>query len=400
MTTDRRRTVGAVLAILSAASVPATAAIAQAPRTLTVTQDLRIDAAAQNLSTGMQLDIGRDGSIAVTQPEDDRILFFDAAGRLAGSVGRPGEGPGEFRTVGLHGRYADSLWVLDFQLRRITLISPEHKLVRVISWPPSLRLTPTDAAGIPTLLGVAPSAIVRDGGLVTILVPPRGFPRPPWYPATETRRPIVATDPRGVFQKLIGWEPELSGFRCDVSYRSATGEADVRIPFCALQWSSFSRDGSRIAMLEQQNAKSVTGRYHLVVISTTGDTIFSREYSCASIPIPRRAADSAIDALLAQGNRGRPVSPQYVATLRSLKVPENYPPIQRMSVGLDGTIWLEVQTAAAPHRWLVLSATGDPIGQLTVPASVSLMAESRNTVWGVERDQDDLESIVRYKVGS
>mgnify|MGYP001548271730 CR=1 FL=1 len=43
---------------------------------------------------------------------------------------------------------------------------------------------------------------------------------------------------------------------------------------------------------------------------------------------------------------------------------------------------------------------GDPIGQLTVPASVSLMAESRNTVWGVERDQDDLESIVRYKVGS
>ena len=83
-----------------------------------------------------------------------------------------------------------------------------------------------------------------------------------------------------------------------------------------------------------------------------------------------------------------------------MKPPASYPPVKRLLIGIDGTIWLEMETAALGHRWHVLNAKGDVVGQVNLAQNVELKAASRGAVWGVEKDQDDLESVVRYKVGN
>lgn len=64
-----------------------------------------------------------DGGYAVADASSE-IRIFDAAGAYVTSIGREGEGPGEFRSISLlreHG--PDSLVVWDFPLRRVTVIA-------------------------------------------------------------------------------------------------------------------------------------------------------------------------------------------------------------------------------------------------------------------------------------
>lgn len=62
-----------------------------------------------------------DGRVAVSDGGSSRVSFYDSDGRFAGSFGREGEGPGEFRSLSrmyVHG--TDSLRVLDRRTRRVS----------------------------------------------------------------------------------------------------------------------------------------------------------------------------------------------------------------------------------------------------------------------------------------
>jgi hypothetical protein len=67
-------------------------------------------------------------------------------------------------------------------------------------------------------------------------------------------------------------------------------------------------------------------------------------------------------------------------------------------LGIDGTVWLEVEELDPTHRWKVFSNSGEAIGFVTTPANFTIRVASRSTVWGVETDADDLQSIVAYRI--
>ena len=69
-----------------------------------------------------------------------------------------------------------------------------------------------------------------------------------------------------------------------------------------------------------------------------------------------------------------------------------------MVIGRDQTIWLETWTPAPERSWTVLDARGNPIASVRLPANVMVLAADLTTVWGIETDADDLNSIVRYKL--
>lgn len=73
-------------------------------------------------------------------------------------------------------------------------------------------------------------------------------------------------------------------------------------------------------------------------------------------------------------------------------------PIRQVIMGSDGTLWLRTQRQAGHDPWLVLDPSGDSIGTLLVAPGSSLNQPSAGVVWMVERDQDDLPSVVRYRV--
>lgn len=63
-----------------------------------------------------------DGRIYVADAQSNRIMVFDAAGRLVDSIGRPGRGPGEFRWLYSLAWLGDTLAVLDPGNARIGLL--------------------------------------------------------------------------------------------------------------------------------------------------------------------------------------------------------------------------------------------------------------------------------------
>ncbi|MEO8199969.1 MAG: 6-bladed beta-propeller, partial [Gemmatimonadota bacterium] len=78
-----------------------------------------------------------DGRLIVAEGDAAQLRLFSDSGNYIRSVGRKGEGPGEFVGLGLIRPYrADSLMVYDYQLRRITVIDQEGKLGRMINLRP------------------------------------------------------------------------------------------------------------------------------------------------------------------------------------------------------------------------------------------------------------------------
>jgi hypothetical protein len=90
-------------------------------------------------------DFGRVGEVAVDSRERvfvadvmaNHVRVFDSQGRALTIAGRKGDGPGEFRAVSGLALQADSLFVMDFDLQRVTVFAPVHgdtiRVARTIS---------------------------------------------------------------------------------------------------------------------------------------------------------------------------------------------------------------------------------------------------------------------------
>jgi hypothetical protein len=69
-----------------------------------------------------------DGRIVIANGGTDELRFFDAAGNHVQTVGRDGEGPGEFRAISFIGRLpGDTLLIYDTRLRRVSLFDGSGK---------------------------------------------------------------------------------------------------------------------------------------------------------------------------------------------------------------------------------------------------------------------------------
>lgn len=70
----------------------------------------------------------------VSSVETYRVLMFDSAGLFLRSWGRDGNGPGEYHLATPPLRTAaDSLFIFDISTRRLTVLSPEFKVVRTVN---------------------------------------------------------------------------------------------------------------------------------------------------------------------------------------------------------------------------------------------------------------------------
>ena len=93
--------------------------------------------------------VADDGTLAVVQGQDQSVRFFASDGASLGRIGGQGEGPGEFVGLGYVGWLADSLWIYDIRLKRMTILTPERELARTMRMPPEARSAPADEGRIP-----------------------------------------------------------------------------------------------------------------------------------------------------------------------------------------------------------------------------------------------------------
>src|SRR5690606_5565248 len=73
-----------------------------------------------------------DGTIVVGDAAAKEVRYFDSDGSYRLTVGREGQGPGEFLDVSLTGAVGDTVVVWDSRQSRLTFIGPDGAVERVV----------------------------------------------------------------------------------------------------------------------------------------------------------------------------------------------------------------------------------------------------------------------------
>ncbi len=109
----------------------------------------------------------QDGSIAVALGRVGEIRFFSSAGEFLKTVGSRGDGPGEFRRlVALEPFAGDSILAFDAASQRVTVVSPQWEIARLISFQPEVPsvIRPLgDSTIISLVRSLGAESVIRDG---------------------------------------------------------------------------------------------------------------------------------------------------------------------------------------------------------------------------------------------
>jgi len=354
-------------------------------------EEVRIDGVLEDLVPIRSLAVAPDGTIAVTQDQDGAVRFFTSSGEALGSFGRNGEGPGEFRGLNRLGWLADTLWVLDAMQARITLISPERELVRTIRTPTRAGPAPADSGRIPEFPIAIPIGIRGDGALHVMLMPGVGQPVPEPY-RDATAWGIVSLS--GIIGRIVSVRRPPSDAAVRLS--SARGVSVASVPFTSRTHYGVSADGSRSVLAESPVEGPAAGSIDVSVFGPAGDTLLFRRYPFEGVPIPAAVADSVMSARERQLGAN---SPELAAAFRKgARLPRIHPPVASLIVGRDGTVWMERPGDAGRRVYFVVDSLGEPVGTIDLPRNATVSAAERGRIWVLERDENDVQSIVRYGI--
>jgi hypothetical protein len=201
----------------------------------------------------------------------------------------------------------------------------------------------------------------------------------------------------GAPSRIIATSPSKRSAACG---DRGDGELATRAaPFCAQPLGAIAEDGSRIAFAIQENATQASSSYHVIALDGRGDTVFARAYPYSTIPVSRHTADSVRANVSPVALKQSPVPSRGAAGNTVVHIPTTYPPLRRIIVGSDRTIWLEMWTAAAVHHWVELDPMGNPDAVVDLPLEVRVEAAAESRIWCIQRDPVRRSTdIIRYRL--
>ncbi len=305
----------------------------------------------------------QDSLIAVSVGAELRL--FDRAGAHVSTLGRRGEGPGEYSgiEIGLTS-HGDSLVANDLLARRVT------------SYTPSLEFAST--------VGVSERRYRRgilstEAGLVVHMEDPVSME--PGYQREAS--PILLL---GAEAQLLDTVATLPGVELLYLPR---GPEELR-----LEVSPFAKDG----YLGTDGRRLMVGdassfEYRIVDLDGAVRTIVRGERSLELTPERLR---SERDALI-----GEDPSPALIdlwnEIVDAIPDPLVLPAYQSLEVDPDGFVWLEAFTGVAgalqPRRWDVFSDGHEWLGEVVLPAGFQALEFGRDVVVGVKRDSLSVETV-------
>ena len=376
------------VALFVAAVLPPIALAAQAPKTLTITRDLLVPPSDADLSATGSMAVSPRGVILVGQMDDNLIKVFGPDG-ATGTIGRKGSGPGEFQRVTRIGFLGDSVWALDPVLMRVNVYGPDFKDVRTFPQPMSAM---NGAANRPVSYFI--QAVLPGGDLRAIASLRQTAPRPSWATDVDSGATLlVRISPAGDYKRRLLVAPRS---KCQVLYTFDKGSGSTMIPFCPERVSTDWFGSIGVASVDVEDEPGKSKSYRVSVVDELGVTRFARSFPFTPLTISKAALDS-FAVRRKESQKGMP--PQMVAAIPVLAPRTTYPPIRRVVLGRDYSVWLEERIAGPGHRWLVLDPKGATVGAVMLPPEVELQVAELGTLWGLTKDADDVQGVVRYRVG-
>jgi len=299
-----------------------------------------------------------DGRVVVVDEGADEIRAYSSDGAFLTSVGRNGEGPGEFsRPWSAQPFRADSLVVWDFWLRRITVLDAGLRLGRVATLPPS-PLRPRQALfwlGDSTFVGIQTTTDAFEG---------LGYYRDPlnvirFAFESEAYDTIVTLAGNEGFRWEQGGTRPPFGKRSQVAIRTGSiiaGDAD------RMEFTVYSRDG-------------------------TIRQIFRVPSYDLSITRAERKRD--LETLI------HPDAPPFLHdAVRDMPVPETKPAYASIRVDSEGYVWASHYQSYGDldeaQVWEVFSPEGRWMGAVTTPPRFDILTIGKSHVAGLYKDEFDV----------
>lgn len=312
-----------------------------------------------------------DGRIAVANGSPPEIRVFGGDGREAETLGREGDGPGEFRSLdGFARAGGDTLAVLDLRLGRLTRFSTAAYL---------------DDQPLPSV-ATTERALRTTGGSWIVRTwprPPGGRPRntgPQWL-----RSALVLVEPGGgtvdTLRTLDGPWMNVT----DVGQRWRAGR-----PWLAHD-SDYAVSGSKVWVGDSR-------RFELRELNLEGRTTRILRV----LREPRDATPDVVDSLVdrrAAGVAEPEARERLVRRLKEGPVPEVLPVFHRIWAGA-GRLWVETSRSVPGRgsRWIVLDPEGRVEGRLHLPPRFAPHAFSKSWVLGVREDDVGIERVQLYRM--
>ena len=338
-----------------------------------------------------------------------RIGVFDSGGRFVREFGRTGQGPGEYRAINVLWTVGDTLVLTDWQAGGRTILFNVSNGAVLDSWSATnANASRTFVIGLGPngWLGGAqpgtsarrgampPGTIIRDtarlhvldrktrevGALVRLLVPATrlvvgaGETGADW-PLFEPRVGFVST-PRGLQFEVSN--PHV--YSIDVYDHSGAKVRTLTRPYTA----------SRIATAEVEKFKGIIEEHYRRRPSPPGFTTLAQTLARVDTRAKMHMATSTspFGRMLVSGDGELWVErPDLVKDIVRLEYERWYPAVNRMP-GL----------AEPESKWDRFDAAGRYVGQVTLPANFNAMAVHAGAVYGVSRDSNDVEFVVRLRV--
>lgn len=321
--------------------------------------------------------LGPDGLLYTTHAGEGTVRRWTADGVPAGSLGRRGEGPGEFQYPFGLGFFGDSLWVWDVVAVRVSYFDLEGGFLGSVQ----VRGNAGGATGSP----VRPVVPLRDGTFMGMTLPAstsiaRG---------SQTESPFVRLNADGRSLNRIWTQP----WRRHDTFATSS----ARQPFGDDHLSGM---GARGLLVVERRAWTGEGDPTMRVseIGFDGDTIFTAAVPYDPVPLPAERFDSVVGAW-AGGN----VASE--ARIREAMYRPSYlSAVSRLIGAQDGTVWLqrfdpvEVVGGERMIEWWVLDDEGAPRARALTPVGLDVKLIAEGMVWGIERDELGVEYIVRHRL--
>jgi hypothetical protein len=322
------------------------------------------------------LRLGEDRFVVANGGATD-LRYYDARGQHLATVGRQGEGPGEFRSLSALMRGpADTLIVYDNQARRFSVISPEPAFVRDFRF--------NDAGIVSLVIGRT-----STGNFVTVPTSVRGSPDE--FPSGLIRPEQVVTvhSADGTLLDTVG---TFLGAERIVNIRQRNGEiVSIEIsapPFARTSTYVLSGDGLWVAT---QDGPEIT-RYRL-----DG----TQELSIRTGRRPVAVTTEHIEALIEARLQDAP--PATHAGIRSryeeMPHPEFIPPYGLMLADATNRLWVADygDPLAPPGRYTVYGGDGGVLARIVLPENFRPYEIGEDWILGRELDELDVEHLRLYR---
>ncbi len=306
-----------------------------------------------------------DGMIGMVAPGPDGVLAWSAGRRPTAIhldtdghdtvVGRSGEGPGEFRSIGVAWWVADTLWVSDYRLGRSVAFTADGRYAGTLT-------PPLPGSWVRTASG-------RSVGLAQTLV---SIPDVRILAFDQGQRPDTLADVAAPDTFRAG-DPHSAG------------------PFTMrLALAAWTPDAARWCVVVPGKASDL----HLSCLNPAGDAVLD---TTVELP-PRAVTTQEYDTVLASMVKG--LDPATAAKLRAdTPRPRFFAAAFEALMDNHDRFWVLRSTLGErPEIWTELSPVGVVIRTMTVPAGMTLLAVHDDLLYLRAAQDDGFQTLLRCRL--